>query len=90
MIIFKGFSFAKSCLGPESAPLRKGLHGSTQIVLCMGRGHRIMPVICKVSVFRKFYFYEPFYFVKIILRGFVFAEIGLSDIFLYVNLVSMK
>ena len=56
----------------------------------MGGGHRIMPVICKVSVFRKFHFYEPFYFVKIILRGFVFAEIGLSDIFLYVNLVSMK
>ena len=42
----------------------------------MGRGHKIMLVICKVLVFRKFYFYEPFYFVKIILRGFVFAETG--------------
>ena len=83
----------------------------------MGRGHRIMLVTCKVLVFRKFYFYEPFYFVKIILRGFVLQkqeedgfwskwkgrhsngkrwvtffslEIRLSDIFLYVNLVSMK
>ena len=34
----------------------------TQVVSCVGGGHRIMLVICKVLVFTKFHFYEPFYF----------------------------
>ena len=34
----------------------------TQVVSCVGGGHRIKLVICKVLVFRKFHFYEPFYF----------------------------
>ena len=34
----------------------------TQVVSCVRGGHRIMLVICKVLVFTKFHFYEPFYF----------------------------
>ena len=62
LIIFKGFSFTKSYRRLESAHLKKGLHESTQVVLGVGGGHMIMLAICKVLIFRKFYFYELFYF----------------------------
>ena len=51
----------------------------TQVVSCVRGGHSIMLVICKVLVFTKFHFHEPFYLYVNYFTCFVFAETNNED-----------